>query len=89
MEHLVRVQNQRDRRTLAWLRAQPRTEAVPGGDVSRLALTAPRFSAHRPEPSDRRAVAGQHPPILAARGVAQRPPGSRIAAEKPHRAPAR
>jgi hypothetical protein len=62
MEHLVRVQNERDRRTLAWLRTQV-GDAVVAEAARRcvgaskpylsavcrtLGVTAPRFSAHRP-----------------------------------------
>jgi hypothetical protein len=59
MEHLVRVQNERDRRTLAWLRAQVGDAAVAAAAqrcsgaskpylsvVCRtLGVTAPRFAA--------------------------------------------
>lgn len=66
MEHLVRVQNERDRRTLAWLRAlvgdpaiaeAARSLAAPSkpylSAICRLlGVTAPPFSArHRPTPS--------------------------------------
>jgi len=66
MEHLVRVQNELDRRTLAWLRAQVGDAAIAAaaqqcGGPSKpylsavcrtLGVTAPRFSAaHRPAPS--------------------------------------
>ena len=61
MEHLVRVQNERDRRTLAWLRTQVGDAAIAeaaqhcGGpskpylsSVCRtLGVTAPRFGAPR------------------------------------------
>jgi hypothetical protein len=61
MEHLVRVQNERDRRTLAWLRAQVGDSAIAeaaqhcGGpskpylsSVCRtLGVTPPRFTAPR------------------------------------------
>ncbi|WP_207003796.1 hypothetical protein [Trinickia mobilis] len=66
MEHLVRVQNERDRRTLAWLRAQVGDIAIADAvqccagpskpylsSVCRqLGVAAPRFSApHRLAPS--------------------------------------
>ncbi|HEV3105358.1 MAG TPA: hypothetical protein VGZ01_06700 [Trinickia sp.] len=66
MEHLVRVQNERDRRTLAWLREQVGDAAIAevvrscGGlskpylslVCTRLGLTAPRFNpTRRPTPS--------------------------------------
>jgi hypothetical protein len=66
MEHLVRVQNERDRRTLAWLRAQVGDVAIAEAAqqcvgpskpylsaVCRLlGVTAPRFTApRRPVPS--------------------------------------
>ena len=66
MEHLVRVQNERDRRTLAWLRGQVGDAAIVaaaqrcGGPLKpylsavcrTLGVTAPRFSgARRPAPS--------------------------------------
>lgn len=61
MEHLVRVQNERDRRTLAWLRAQVGDAAIAqaaqqcGGAAKpylsavcrTLGVTAPRFSTLR------------------------------------------
>jgi hypothetical protein len=48
MEHLVRVQNERDRRALAWLRARkPYLSAV----CRTLGVTAPRFGALAPAPS--------------------------------------
>ena len=66
MEHLVRVQNERDRRTLAWLRALVGDPAI--AEAARrlaapskpylsavcqlLGVTAPPFSTlHRPTPS--------------------------------------
>ena len=66
MEHLVRVQNERDRRTLAWLRGHVGEAAIVaaaqrcGGSAKpylsavrrTLGVTAPRFSAtYRPAPS--------------------------------------
>jgi hypothetical protein len=66
MEHLVRVQNERDRRTLAWLRERVGAAAIVAAAqryvgpskpylsaVCRtLGITAPRFSApRRPVPS--------------------------------------
>jgi hypothetical protein len=91
MEHLVRVQNERDRRTLAWLRAlvgdpaiaeAARSLAAPSkpylSTVCRLlGVTAPPFSTlHRPAPS---ATAEQSlatiRQILASRN-GQRPPVS-------------
>jgi hypothetical protein len=88
MEHLVRVQNERDRRTLAWLRGQVGDAAIVAARrcvgpskpylsaVCRLlGVTVPRFSAaRRPMPS---ATAGQSlatiRQILASRSGRQTP----------------
>ena len=71
MEHLVRVQNERDRCTLAWLRAQVGDAAIAqaaqqcGGAAKpylsavcrTLGVTAPRFSSLRPSAAAEQSLA--------------------------------
>ncbi|MFP3569042.1 hypothetical protein [Paraburkholderia sp. SIMBA_030] len=71
MEHLVRVQNERDRCTLAWLRAQVGDAAIAQaaqrcGGASKpylsaicrtLGVTAPRFSSRRPSATAEQSLA--------------------------------